>query len=264
MQYKLPPIFWFTIAFLLAMGVWSYFWWEQYGLLPEKVKDLSRNVELLSEPKDTAKNRGFDLQKLDLKIDKTEQSIREDFDWLEKIGLPLTLIGFVLMFWSVYKSALGFALKNAKESINKAYLPDEEIFKRERRILVLTKKGGDSEFVRKFLHQTGFLSAATIPDNLEKLDKQTLHQLLDKETFDLIFFNNEKVPFTNAEIKICADDTKPFTMLFSFGNPEPEEIGKQGKLSDDLVALPRVASANFKSQVYGNLINALKYQKYLR
>jgi hypothetical protein len=247
------PIVYAGIALLIAFGVWGYFLWASYGHLPERVEAMQKEIELLKAQPDSSKAYLLDLQKLELKIEKTEHSIRSDFFVLQKLGIPLTVIAFALMFFSIYKSALGFALKHAEETVNRYYLPDEERFKREKKLLVLTKEGGDSGFVRKLLQDTGFLAAATIPDNVKKLDEDMLGKLLDGKNYDLIFLNNERVAFDDDEIKICHGKTPGYTMIFSFNK----------NLPGDVVASPRAASANFKSQIYGNLINALKYQQYL-
>lgn len=263
---------------MIAVGTWGYCMWASYGHMPEKVESLQKEVELLKAQPDSSRTYLLDLQKIELKIEKTEQSIRSDFVLIQKLGIPLTVIAFVLMFWSVYKSALGFALQNAKEMVDRYYLPDEERFKREKKLLVLTKEGGDSGFMRQLLQDTGFLAAATIPDNVKELDEETLFKILDGNKYDLILLNNEKSPFTNKEIQVCHDQTAGYTTIFSFGNPAPDEELKQdekdrkqekreskhGQLSKVLVTSSRVSSANFKSQLYGNLINALKYQQYLR
>jgi hypothetical protein len=262
------------------------------GGLPTKVTNLQREIELLKVKPDSAKTFLSDLQKLELKIEKTEHSIREDYDWLKKFGLPVSIIALVGLFYSIYKSALGFALENAKETVDRFYLPEEERFKRDKKLLVLTKKGEDAYFMHHLLKDTGFLYASTIRDNLESLDKGIFSKLIDGNKYDLILLNNGKAPFTNEEIQLCHDETPNYTMIFSFGNPAPaknveqnqkdskpqepeakpeglkgkKEEGQeqQGKLSLSLVNSPRVSSANFKSQVYSNLINALKYQQYLR
>lgn len=277
-QIHIKPIYWFVLALLLVLGVWGYFMWASYGHLPSTVEKLKNEVELLKAPSDSIKlTKAIDLQKLELKIDRVETSIRNEFVLIQKLGIPLTVIGFALMFWSIYKSALGFALERAKETVDRYYLPDEERFKREKKLLVLTKEGGDSGFMRQLLQDTGFLAAATIPDNVKELDEETLFKILDGNKYDLILLNNEKSPFTNKEIQVCHDQTAGYTTIFSFGNPAPDEELKQdeqdrkqekreskhGQLSKELVTSSRVSSANFKSQLYGNLINALKYQKYL-
>jgi len=252
---KINTIFYFVSALLLCLGVLGYFMWAWFGNLPGKVESLQREMELLKAQPDSTRAYLMDVQKLELKIEKTEHSIREDYDWLKKFGLPLTLIALAGLFYSIYKSALGFALENAKKTVDRYYLPDEERFKQEKKLLILTKEGGDSGFVRGLLQDTGFLAASTIPENAKLLNKETFQKILDGQTYDLIFLNNEKVAFDDDEIKTCHSETPDYTMIFSFA---------KSKLPDDIVASQRTASANFKSQIYGNLINALRYQQYLR
>lgn len=283
---------WATLSAVVTTSLLVCYFNLTIGGLPAKMTNLQREIELLKAKPDSSKTFLTDLQKLELKIEKTEYSIREDYDWLKKFGLPVTIVALVGLFYSIYKSALGFALENAKQTVNRYYLPEEERFKRDKKLLVLTKEGEDANFMHHLLKDTGFLYASTICDNLKKLDDDTLSKMLDGNKYDLILLNNGKAPFTNEEIQLCHDKTPTYTMIFSFGNPaldknpeqdpkvsklkEPEanseglkakkEGGRepQGKLSLALVDSPRVSSANFKSQVYSNLINALKYQQYLR
>lgn len=254
-RFKINHFFWLIFALAITFFVYGYFMWANYGQLPDKVDQLEKEIELIKVPQDTLKkNNILDLQKLELKIEKVETSIRSDFFIIQKLGIPLTALAFVLMFWSVYKSALGFALQNAKNMIDRYYLPDEERFKREKKLLILTKEGGDSGFMRQLLQDTGFLTAAYMPGTVRKLDKETLLKILDGERYDLILLNNENIPFGDDEIRTCHDETPNYTMIFSFNK----------NLPSDVVASQRAASASFKSQIYGNLVNALKYQKYLR
>ncbi|GEM_PF-1409545 len=254
---KVPATFWFTLALLLLIAVCSYAWWLQYGTIPAKVIALQQKVDQLLAPSDTALNKTLSWQKLDLKIDRLETSLRSDFVWIQQLGIPLTLIAFVLMFWSVYKAALANALEHAQKAVEQAYLPEEERLKREKKILVLTKAGGDSAFIREFLHQTKLSGACTIPqENVKTMDANTLSVLLNGKSYDLILFNNEKIAFEDEELKACFDSTGHTTMIFSFS----KNIDKK---YTEMLASPRVSSANFKSQLYGNLINALKYQSYL-
>lgn len=252
---KITPALWLIAAFIIVIAVWGYAMWANYGELPAKVEALQNEVAIMKAGKDSLHSTALSLEKLELKIDKVDTSIREDFEWLKKFGIPLTLLAFAGLFFSIYKSALGFALGYAQETVNKYYLPDEERFKQEKKLLVLTKEGGDSEFIRKLLFDTGFLHAATIPENVKTLEEDSLKKILGGNKYDLILVNNENAAFSDDEIIVCHDKTPDFTMIFSFN---------KSNLPKNLTASQRVSSANFKSQVYANLINALKYQKYIK
>lgn len=251
---KITPFLWLFTALIIAITAWGYFMWASYGELPTKVKALQDDVEMFKTGKDSLKSTSLSLEKLELKIDKVETSIREDFEWLKKFGIPLTLLAFAGLFFSIYKSALGFALNYAQDTVNRYYLPDEERFKQEKKLLVLTKEGGDSGFIRKLLFDTGFLSVSTIPGNVKKLDEDSLKKIIGGNIYDLILVNNENSPFEDEEIIDCHKYTPDQTMIFSFSKNLPPEI----------LASQRVSSANFKSQIYANLTNALKHQKYIK
>lgn len=249
------PILYFFLGGFVFLGICSWAWWAWFGRLPNQVQQLQQEIEILKKQPDSLKTQALSLEKLDFKIEKVEKEIRSDFDWIQKAGLPLTLLAFAGLFFSLYKSALGFALQKAKETVDRYYLPDEERFKREKKLLILTKEGGDSQFIRRLLHDTGFLAASTIPEtNIKDLTEKELKTILGDNQYDLILLNNENKSFEDTEIRICHSKTPDYTMIFSFSK----------NLPSDLVSSQRVSSANFKSQIYSNLINALKYQQYLR
>lgn len=259
---KLHPIIWFSLFILIVFGVWSYAWWSKYGNLPEKMDVLSKKIELLSaNPDSLISTKNLSLEKLEFKIEKTEIELRRDFNFIFQIGFPLTFLGLFGLFYSVYKASYGIALKQAQDEIGKAYKPEEDLFKTEKRLLVLTKTGSDSNFIRKWLNDVGFLWASTVKSEVELITEDNFSTILENNKFDLIFFNNEQSnngtvnSFSNEEIELILNKTPSNTMVFNFGKPN---------LSHGLTANQRVASAGFKSQIYGNLINALKYQKYLK
>lgn len=245
------------IAGVLAMTLIAwYVIWANYGKVPEKLEQVQKDIELIKTmPKDT---QVLTLKKLEYKIEKVQQDTLEEVSWIKKLGIPLTIAGLALLFWSLYKSAYSIALQHAKETVARYYLPDEDRFKLEKKILVLTKEGGDTAFLRKFFNDTGFESAVTIPrENLKSLDTESLKKVTDGYIFDFVFLNNENesLRFSDEEISSCLAGTPSATMIFHFGKPN---------LLPELMKSQRVASASFKSQIYGNLINALKYQQFLK
>lgn len=179
---KNQPYFWFYLALLPLLGAWGYFMWASYGHLPDTVEALKKEVALLKMAPDSAANSAvLDLQRLDLKIDRVETEIRKDFFLIQKLGLPLTVIAFALMFWSVYKSALGFALQKAKETVDRYYLPDEERFKREKKTARADQRRRRFRFYTPTAPRHGLFIRINHPDQCEATGRGNIAQNLGRQ-----------------------------------------------------------------------------------
>jgi len=134
------------------------------------------------------------------------------------------------------KSRIIAILKNHNEEMK---------LKNEKSILVLTPKGADDSPIKKFFKEMDFnlnLIYFESPDNLNKLNK--VH---------LALFNNESGTFDHKEIDDIIRETKDYVFCLYFGRDRFISTRHQD----------RVSFANAKVQLYGNLINALRYQKLL-
>ena len=241
---------------LLVLAVVFMPVWGEYHLASKnraQLNELSSKIEAIEKARmDTifkgkleAKELSLKIQEAELKTKNIETDLRKDYDWLLRFGIPGTILAFFLLFGGIYKTAFEFAKKQAREDVQKVFRSEEELVKKEKKILVLTPKDGDTNFLRKFFIASGFEK-----DEFPATQNEGL--LTPTSQHDLILVNNE----SNSESfkKIAPLLHSPSTMVFYFGPP---------KLDDAFMKDQRVSSAGFKSQIYGNLINALKFQRYL-
>lgn len=123
-------------------------------------------------------------------------------------------------------------------------LNDEETqFKKHKKILVFSKQGADDQFIKAYLDEMGFKNT-----NFETFDPNQIYT--DK---DLILFNDQdkEHPFQVEEVIAYAQAIPEKTIIFYFGGQRIP----MGELGDNFTF------ANIKMQLYGNLMNALRFQK---
>ena len=109
-------------------------------------------------------------------------------------------------------------------------------------ILVLTPNGADDSFIRKFFDKMGFNSNVIHFESTNSPGK--LNEV------HLVLFNNESGKFDHNEINEIIEKTKEYVFCFYFGRDRFDSKRYQD----------RVSFANARVQLYGNLINALRYQ----
>ncbi len=122
---------------------------------------------------------------------------------------------------------------------------EENQLKENKRILILSSKDTDDGFIKSFFKEMGFKKGSF--EKISEYKKQ-------KQPFDLIFFNNEDSKLSQEDIKKYVEESKPNTMFFHFGSV---------RFSDMDASNNKVAFANLRTQIYGNLINALRFQKFI-
>jgi uncharacterized protein YneF (UPF0154 family) len=204
--------------------------------------DIETQIQFLkSNPKD------IKLEEVKLLIDKSNLEIKQQYDLAIKFGLPLSIAALLASIFGAYK----WAAEMAKEEAKKAMRSDEDIIRQERNIIVLGKENGDRNDIVKYLRNANF----------DKVSDDKWEEGLELKDYDLVFIHNFKTDssFTNEEVARILALSKSNAVIFSFG-----KISGSGQLEQALVDNPRVNSALFKSQIYGNLLNALKYQQQLR
>lgn len=156
------------------------------------------------------------------------------------------------MFWAIYKIALNFAVEEAKKDIARSYKNEETLFLEEKKILVLTKEGGSTEFVQRFFNKSGFQNHEVESPIITLPEKPNAK-------YDLFFLNNDNenlnYVFSDEEIVAFMSNCKAGKIVFNFG-----KTVKPGPITQD----ERFTSATFRSQLLGNLINSFRYQKVLK
>jgi hypothetical protein len=111
-------------------------------------------------------------------------------------------------------------------------------------ILVLSPVGIDISFIKDFFKRTRFPNVYfQYTDNITNLNRA-----------NLVLFNNDDGKFDHKEILKIIAKTKDDVYCFYFG---------QGRF-DSGDYKDRVSFANTKLQLYGNLINALRYQEFMK
>lgn len=234
-----------SLLTIFILGLLTY--WN-YNLSTTQLLGVENKLNQLELKADSLKLKPFEVQKLELKIDKLEGELRKDYDLLLKVGLPASLLALLGLFYGVYKTAYSFAVEEAKKEIEKAYKSEEDLMKSEKEIVVLYKKGAETSHIRRFFNKLNFEKVTFLCfDDLAQLDKSKT---------DLAFLINVAgiYQFEDAEIKTVMSSVKPSSIVFSFGK----------NVGEDVRAMPQFSSANVESQIYGNLMNTLKYQKVLK
>jgi hypothetical protein len=250
-----------------------------YTQKKETVEELSKRIERLEEQKDNLNQLGTRLEnRVNEKLNQLEEKFQllkeKKFDSLKEeilieqkrnnsifdtllIILALLGIGGVGSLWGLkkfvdYKSK-EFAEKMIKEIFEKERKKISELIKKqgeeillreEKKILVLTPTDADDSFVRDFFQEMKFVEVEFgTPDTLSNLKK-----------YHLILFNNEDEKFKEGIIPGLVKKTKGI-LFFYFGPPTKDSREIQNEKN--------VAFANYGAQLYGNLINALRYQVFL-
>ena len=207
--------------------------------------------------------------------DRTANLAEKTEMWIARIEfiamfLGLLSLGAILVVWC---SIVKYAEKKAREVFEREYTKNlEELLKLEREkigqiirdrdtdqrlretkfVLALSGEGADTTFIEKFL-------AENFPNYaLETFDRNRAYR-----EYDLVFFNNEDEGLfkpDQSEMKteeindFINNRMSEFAVFFYFGL-------KTVYVNDK--AKRKFASATFRSQIYGNIMNALRHQDFL-
>jgi hypothetical protein len=195
---------------------------------------------------------------LEIKFDKLKLSIDQDYSWLKYLawsGIGFPIISFLGLWWRGQKY-IGEKLTEKFDKIITqeegnilAVIEDQDKEKqivKGKKILVLTSTNGDDIFLRKFFKTMGF--------PINNVDYKKVDSYKKFERYDLIFANNEDNSFDIELIQDFFQKSDFKTVLFFFGDKYPRASAEANRMN----------LANSRTQVYGNLINLLKYQEILK
>ena len=217
-----------------------------------KLKSLEDRIQIIEGFKENTKEG--------LKIDftKLETKLNRDYSHLETCGYVFGSLSLVLIIGACWKGK-AYVDEKIKEKFDKIITEYEnhilEVIRKEdieqklilkKKILVLTAKNGDDAYLRKFFKAMKF-SIDNV--NYEKVDTYKVY-----DNYDLIFINNEAGDFDENLTETYFKESNSTSVLFYFGSNTkvtPEQKNRMG-------------FANSKPQIYGNLINLLKYQDILK
>ena len=259
-------VVWFIFLFISFMAP------AQQGK-NETLTDLSQRVKILEGQKDDLKELINDKLKiveddfknksnsLDTEFQKFKNKMEHDYNSLEILTWifgPLIVITLIILYIRLLKRAEQIAEQKIKEKFDSLIEKKEsriiDIIKRHDKelqlkkhsnILVLTPAGSDDSSLEKFFEKMEFKTPDfKSPDQLPNLKK-----------YHLVLFNNENEKFKEGIIPGLVKKSKGI-LFFYFGPPKKD--------SRDIQNEKNVAFANYGAQLYGNLINALRYQAVLK
>jgi hypothetical protein len=238
---------------------------------PQAVQQIEQRVQQLEAQNDLLEKRlqlkeaelnsayAQKTRDLEAKVEKAIEQLDEKSSWVRASWALLALVGL--------GGFIGFPIwikKKAQEAADKKYdqffaeeknrvlklieEKDEVVqLKKAKRILVLTPQGGSESFLRGFFLKDDFKSPTyqsfPTPDDF------------DFSKFDLVLFNDDNpsgFSEKKTEIVETANRFPAKIVCFYFG---------AGRVNIDTM---KFASANFRSQLYGNLLSALHYQDWLK
>lgn len=252
---KLIPVA--LLLVLILVLIFGQFFLESYVWKKSQnhLEDLNDKITLLEEAfqKNPQKPDSLAIPKLSLEISKLEQKVKEyddalrnDFFWLVRFGIPATLIGAAVLFWSIYTSAHSLALNEAKTKIEKLFKSEEELIREGKKILIIHYPDADRIGIQKYFIASQFEQVHHTSTKEDELNK------INFKEYDLIMFNNKDKEeyFKEDEIEGFIKKACSNTVFFYY---------KGGTLIT-LQNNERVNSANFKSQIVPNIMNLLKFQ----
>lgn len=230
------------------------------GQKKDSLEIIYKKVEVIESEKQLAQKE-YEIYKKGLEVDyknaKSEVNNKlEIIAWL--IGV-LGIGGLIAILVFIVKYANKAAAIQIEKKLTRIFLDEkgkliqliksqneENQLKEDKIILVLSNKESDDEFIKRFFKEMGFKKCA--------FEKIMDYQKVMKE-YDLIFFNNEDSILSQEVMKQYIDNAKDETMFFHFGSV---------RFSDMEAKNNKVIFANLRTQVYGNLINALRFHKFIQ
>ncbi|WP_367389031.1 NARF domain-containing protein [Lewinella sp. LCG006] len=183
-----------------------------------------------------------EIKGLHLKIQQVEVNLKRDYGAPLALGIPITFFALIGFGYSLYRFAYNSAIKAAEIEMKKYFTPIEEQIVENSRLLLLTPSGKTDKKLHKLLRNSGFEKI-----KLKTVEQKKLPSSLDD--FDVLIFND----FEDTTIIENIVQDYPDKAILYYGT---------GILKD--TTNPSISSARFLSQVYGNLMNLLKYQRSAR
>jgi hypothetical protein len=237
------------------------------------IEDLSRRVRILERQKEDLKEHINDKLKiaeddfknkstsLNTEFLKFKAEMEHDYNYMEILVWifgPIIVITVVISYLKLLKRAEQFAEEKIKKKFD-SLLEDKESriidiikrhdkelqLKKHNNILVLTPAGSDDSSMKKFFKKMEF----------KEPDFQSPGDLPNLKKYHLVLFNNEQEKFEEGIIPNLVRKSKGI-LFFYFGPPTKDSREIQNEKN--------VAFANYGAQLYGNLINSLRFQALLK
>jgi len=232
----------------------------------KRVEQLEEHNEMINEKFQMLSEKitnkfGIESQKIDLEIGQIKNKLEGDISYIKIIGYTVgsvTILGLIISIIALYRKIYKVAAQkvedkfetlfneNREKLIRLIQLQDEELqLKQNKKIIVLSGEVSSDSFLRSFFATKGFRNVRF----------EVLKQPIEFAESDVVLFNNEDNKLDKKLIQERASKTPKETVCFYFG---ASRIEFQPEIDN------RVAYANSKMQLYGNFMNALKYQELLR
>ncbi|UCH97776.1 MAG: hypothetical protein JSV88_13235 [Candidatus Aminicenantes bacterium] len=235
-----------------------------YAQKKETVEDLSKRLDTLEkvynaqlEELEVIKEK-IQIAELKKEVESAKEGIKDTRNLLYWIfGITVALfLGLFTYFEKAYNKSKMRAEREIMKKI--AYYFDTEEsnlqrlveeadlnrLKNKMSILVLSPVRADISFIKDFFKRARFPNV-----NFQYTDNIT-----NLKSANMVLFNNDDGKFDHKEILNIIAKTKDDVYCFYFGQNRFES----GDYKD------RVSFANTKLQLYGNLINALRYQEFMK
>lgn len=233
----------------------------------ENMQDLENRIEIMEEQKELINERfRTKSEAIDLKFETLKQSLNDKHNTLEIllwlfgtvsiIGLLIMAISLVKYYFKLLSKADEIAQNKIDKKLESFFEDKKERFKElinlqikenrlksDSKITVVTPKNTDSSFVNNFFAEMGF-------ENV-KFSNPDFESNIHNET-DILFINDENNFFNEEDIEDFTERMPKDVVFFYFGS-------KRLKINSD-----RFAYANLRFQIHGNLVNALRYQSFLK
>lgn len=229
-----------------------------------KLKEVDKKIESIEARVDVIEMHRSNLidkfqnksESLDIKVEKIESKLQKDYDYIQVLVWcfgSIAIIGLVSLFISIYKYIHKVAKTKIDEKFDSLFnnekekliqLIDSQILenslRKNKQILVLTETNEDETYIRSFFLKMGFRKV--IYNSISEYQSVPVN-------IDLVFINNESNGISDQLIKEYIDGFQG-GLIFHFGS----------KMIDrSWVSENKITNANNRVQLYGNLINALKY-----
>lgn len=251
----------FMLVFLLAFAVLA----QAQESTEKRLEALENKVSLLEQ---SAQVKAAELDgkfankagELDNKVEATRLQLREEFNYVRTLAIAfgsVTVLGIVIGWLSLFRRLHTIAEQKINEKFDallqtkKEQLfalireqDEERKLKSQKRLLVLHAANADCSFLERFFTEMEF----------KQVHFANIEDAAPNAQFDLVFFHNDGDDLDNRKIIEVAAKTPSHAVCFYFG---PGRVETQGELER------RFAFANARTQLYGNLVNALRYQKLL-
>ncbi len=213
-----------------------------------QLKNLIRDTSAVFSKATDAASLNNKIVALENKVQQNDLKLRDDFNVLVRLGIPATSIALLLLVAGLYNAVYGFARKRAEEQLKRQFLSEEEQIKKEDKIVVISPTGPTEE-VSKLMRLSGFINIEQVRVDLSKASTSVDYSEIESPDLIIIDLSHDKY-HSDAQIKALTEKF-PKSMFLVFGR----NIDRQ------LMGSPRLSSATFKSQIYANAMNAMKFKR---